>query len=383
VARGTPPDGPLAGVRVLDFSTRLPGPLASLMLCEAGAEVIKVERADTGDEARAHVPSLDGEGAAFALLNRGKRSVCIVLKAEGSLARIESLVATSDVLIEQFRPGVMDRLGLGYERVRTVNPRVVYCSITGYGKGELAARPGHDLDYLARSGLLTLSADRDATPGMPPVPIADIAGGSYPLVVNGLLALRQRERTGEGARIDIAMHDSLLTLMYAALAEGWSTGRWPAPGAARLTGGSPRYGIHRTLDGRFLTCTPLEDAFWERFCDTIGLEKPFRGGAVGDREARERVAAILATRTAADWSERFVAADVPHAIACSLDEAIASAVARRPELFEQRLCRGSVDIAALPLPIDARLRASPRRAAWPRLGEDNDALLARQKNADA
>jgi crotonobetainyl-CoA:carnitine CoA-transferase CaiB-like acyl-CoA transferase len=214
---------------------------------------------------------------------------------------------------------------------------------------------------------------------MPPVPIADIAGGSYPLVVNVLLALRQRERTGEGCRIDVAMHDNLFTLMYWALAEGWSTGRWPAPGAARLTGGSPRYGIYRTLDGRFLACSPLEDAFWERFCDVIGLEKRFRDGAVGDRDARARIAAILAARTAAEWTKRFIVADIPHAIVNSLDEAITATMARRPDVFERRLCRGSVDVPALPLPIGAPLRASPRRAAWPRLGEDNDALLAEAK----
>ena len=373
-SRSRPP-GPLAGVRVLDFSTRLPGPLASLILAEAGAEVIKVERPGTGDEARAHRPALDGDGAAFALLNRGKRSVSIDLKAEDALARLAPLVAASDVLIEQFRPGVMERLRLGYEHARKINPRIVYASITGYGEGPLAARPGHDLDYLAQSGLLALSGDCDGRPVLPPVPIADIAGGSYPLVVNVLLALRERERTGEGCRIGISMHDNLLTLAYWALAEGWATGRWPQAGAARLTGGSPRYGVYRTLDGRFVTCTPLEDAFWQRFCDALGLDAAHREGAVGDRDAQARIAAILATRTAAEWTTRLTAADVPHAIAHSLDEALAATANRHPSLFAARLRRGDVDVPALPLPIAPALRATPSSLGWPRLGEDDDALL--------
>lgn len=375
--RRVPSRGPLAGVRVLDFSTRLPGPLASLLLREAGAEVIKVERAGGGDEGRAHRPALDGDGAAFALLNRGKRSVSIDLKAEGALARVEPLVAASDVLIEQFRPGVMDRLGLGYARVRQINPRLVYCSLTGYGDGEFADRPGHDLDYLAESGLLALSAGGDGNPVPPPVPIADIAAGAYPLVVNVLLALRERERTGEGCKVDVAMHDNLFTLAYWALAEGWSTGSWPRPGGARLTGGSPRYAVYRTSDGRFLTCSPLEDAFWRRFRDAIGLDARDDHDARGDDAVRERIAAILARRTAAEWAERLAAADVPHAIVRSLDEAVAMTGLRVPDLFAARVCRGGVDVPALPVPIAPPLRAFEHTASWPRLGEDDDALLGR------
>ena len=219
--------------------------------------MIKVERSDGGDEARALEPTLAGESAAFALLNRGKRSVALDLKAPGSLERLAPLIASADVLIEQFRPGVMERLGLGYERVKALNPRLIYCAIRGYGGvAPFPDAPGHDLNYVAECGMLGLTADPTGAPSIPAALVADVAGGSYPAVMNILLALRQRDRSGTGCKIEIPMCDNLYPMMHWVLAQGWTTGSWPRAGNERLTGGSPRYQIYRTADARFIACTP-------------------------------------------------------------------------------------------------------------------------------
>jgi alpha-methylacyl-CoA racemase len=201
---------PLAGIKVIDFSTLLPGPLASLILAEAGAAVVKVERQGDGDELRGYEPRFGAASVGFALLNRGKRSVALDLKANGARERLLPLLRAADVLIEQFRPGVMDRLGLGYAALATINPRLIYCSITGYGQqGPKAQMAGHDLNYLAETGLLHFAAGADGAPVVPPTLIADIAGGSYPAVLNILLALRARDASGRGCHLDIAMTDHL------------------------------------------------------------------------------------------------------------------------------------------------------------------------------
>src|SRR5688500_15799560 len=244
---------PLEGIRVLDFSTLLPGPLATLILAEAGAEVIKIERPGRGDEMRSHTPRFGTDSVNFALLNRGKRSIAIDLKAPDAVATLRPLIESADVVVEQFRPGVMDRLGLGYESLREINPRLVYCAITGYGQhGPKADVAAHDLNYVAESGMLSLTKGADGAPVLPAALVADIAGGSYPAVVNILLALCARDRTGLGCKLDIAMADNLFTLMYWGIGNGLAAGEWPQPGGDLVTGGSPRYNIYRTRDDRFL-----------------------------------------------------------------------------------------------------------------------------------
>src|SRR6185436_20015168 len=216
---------PLAGIRVLDFSTLLPGPLATLILAEAGAEVIKIERRGAGDEMRTYTPKFGADSVNFAMLNRGKRSVAIDLKEAGAVERLMPLVAGADVLVEQFRPGVMDRLGLGYDALSREHPRLIYCSITGYGQsGPRAGIAGHDLNYAADTGMLALAAGADGAPVPPAALVADIGGGSYPAVVNILLALRERDRTGRGCKLDIAMADNLFAFMYWAIGDGQTAG---------------------------------------------------------------------------------------------------------------------------------------------------------------
>ena len=368
---------PLAGLTVLDFSTLLPGPLAGLMLAEAGATVIKVERPGLGDEMRGYAARFGDTSANFALLNRGKRSVAIDLKSPGATARLAPLLETADVLIEQFRPGVMARLGLGYEALSAINPHLVYCSITGFGQsGPRAQVAGHDLNYLALSGLLSLTRGADGAPGLPPTPIADIAGGSWPAITNILLALIARERSGRGTWIDVSMTDSLAALAYWALGQGHAAGDWPRPGAGLITGGSPRYQVYATSDGRYLAAAPLEDRFWARFCALIDLPAALREDARDPQATRDAVAARIAAATAAHWDAVFAGEDVCCCTVQTMQQAAGDLHSRSRGLFARQVSSGGRTMPALAVPIAAPLRTVALSAGPPALGEANDELLA-------
>ena len=366
---------PLAGIRVLDFSTLLPGPMASLLLAEAGAEVIKIERPGRGDEMRSYVPKLGADSVNFALLNRGKRSIAIDLKAPGAIDRLRPLLATADVVLEQFRPGVMDRLGLGYDALKAVNPKLIYCAVTGWGQtGPKADVAAHDLNYVAESGMLALAAGADGAPVVPAALVADIAGGTYPAVINILLALRERDRTGEGCKLDIAMADNLFAFMYWALGNGQVGGEWPRPGGELVTGGSPRYNVYRTADGKYLAAAPLEQRFWEAFCDLIGLDARFRHDAGQETATRSEVARRIAELPAAHWEHVFAGNDVCCSIVSSVEAALNHPHFAARGIFRRTLTAGSKVIAGLPLPIAERFRNPTHDAGYPALGEANGML---------
>jgi crotonobetainyl-CoA:carnitine CoA-transferase CaiB-like acyl-CoA transferase len=362
--------GALHGLRVLDFSTLLPGPLASLMLAEAGAEVIKIERPGTGDEMRTYPPQRGGQSALFALLNRGKKSLSLDLKQPGALDRLQPLLARTDVLIEQFRPGVMERLGLGYEQLRALCPRLVYCSITGFGQdGPRAQLAGHDLNYLAITGLLHLARGQDGAPPLPPTPIADIAGGTYPALTNILLALVARERTGQGCRIDVSMTDSLFTLAYWALAQGLAGGDWPRPGSGLVTGGSPRYQVYACADGRWLAAAPIEERFWQRFCELIELPPALRAASADAALVTREVARIVAGRPGAHWQRLLEGEDVCCCLVRELREALDDPHFIGRGLFARRVAQPGGPLPALPVPIAGPFRAPDVERGAPALGE--------------
>ena len=370
---------PLEGIRVLDFSTLLPGPLATLILAEAGAQVVKIERPGTGDEMRSYAPKFGTDSVNFALLNRGKRSIALDLKAQDAVSQLRPLLEEADVLVEQFRPGVMDRLGLGYEAVSALNPRIVYCSITGYGQsGPRAQTAAHDLNYIAETGMLALSAGADGAPVLPPALVADIGGGAYPAVINILLALRACDASGKGCRLDVAMTDNLFAFMYWALGDGLAADQWPRPGGALVTGGSPRYQIYRTRDDRFVAAAPLEAKFWQNFCEAIDLPPDAREDARDPSATREAVARRIRSRTADEWRAIFAGKDVCCSIVASIKEALADpqVVARR--LFEQGITADGKAIPALPVPIAEAFRPAPRDTGYPALGEANGMLASPQ-----
>jgi crotonobetainyl-CoA:carnitine CoA-transferase CaiB-like acyl-CoA transferase len=366
---------PLKGVRVLDFSTLLPGPLATLILAEAGAEVIKIERPGRGDEMRSYTPRLGADSVNFALLNRGKRSIAIDLKAPGAVGRLKPLIAGADVIVEQFRPGVMDRLGLGYDALKTINPRIVYCAITGYGQhGPKADVAAHDLNYVSESGMLMLTRGADGEPVLPAALVADIAGGTYPAVINILLALRERDRTGAGCKLDIAMADNLFTLLYWGVGNGLAAGEWPQPGGDLVTGGSPRYNIYRTRDGRYLAAAPLEQKFWEAFCERLELPQPLRDDAHDPAATRDAVAGRVRERTAAELEALFRGHDVCCTIAVDLEDALRDPHFAARGIFARTLTADSKSISALPVPVAKNFRAKDTDASYPQLGEANELL---------
>ncbi len=314
---------PLEGIRVLDFSTLLPGPLATLLLAEAGAEVIKIERPGRGDEMRSYAPKFGADSVNFALLNRGKRSIALDLKQPGAVEKLLPLLHSADVVVEQYRPGVMDRLGLGYEALNAINPRIIYCAITGYGQsGPRAEVAAHDLNYVAEAGMLALAAGVDGAPVVPSALVADIGGGTYPAVINILLALRDRDRTGRGCKLDIAMGDNLFSFMYWALGNGLAGGQWPAPGGDLVTGGSPRYNVYRTKDGRFVAAAPLESKFWENFCALLGLAPEFTDDSRDAAATRRAVAEKIAAKTADEWRALFAGKDLCCCIVGSVEAAL-------------------------------------------------------------
>lgn len=356
---------------VLDFSTLLPGPMASLMLAEAGAEVIKIERPDRGDEMRSYVPRIADDSINFHLLNRGKRSLAIDLKAPGSIDRLRPLIERADVVIEQFRPGVMERLGLGAKALSAINPRLIYCSITGWGQsGPKAQTAAHDLNYMAETGLLGLTGGTDGAPVLPPVLIADIAGGSMPAVINILLALRQRDIDGHGTTLDIAMGDALFAFAYWGLGNGLYAGQWPMRSAELVTGGSPRYNIYPTRDGGHIAAAPLEDKFWARFCELVDLAPEYRGHDADAAATISAVRSLVARRSAEEWQTIFSSEDVCCSVVRSLEQAVADPHFRARGLFNPET--GAEDDGPqmmLPVPIAAPFRGAPRPKMAPVLGE--------------
>ncbi|MEW6442342.1 MAG: CaiB/BaiF CoA-transferase family protein [bacterium] len=307
--------GPLAGINVLDFSTLLPGPFATMMLADLGADVIRVEAPNRPDLMRMGPPYDHGVSAGHAAVNRNKRSIGLNLKVPEAVEVVRRLVRTHDVVLEQFRPGVMKRLGLDYDRLKKENERLIYCSLTGYGQeGPYRDRAGHDINYLATSGILSYSG----RVGQGPVPqgfqLADVGAGSYNTVVSILAALLSRDRTGQGQYIDVSMTDGAIgwaTFMATHLLVG---GKNPDYEGEFLNGGS-YYDCYRTLDGRYMSVGSLEPQFFEELCKGLGRPDFIsrRGWGMqpdeGMRDMKKEMAALFATKTMAEWTEIFKGLD--------------------------------------------------------------------------
>ena len=351
---------PLAGVRVLDFSTLVPGPLASLLLADAGADVLKVERPDVGDDMRALEP------CDFANLNRGKRSIAIDLKDPSAAAELEPLIAQADVLVEQFRPGVMDRLGLGYERARSLNPRIVYCSITGYGQhGPLASKAGHDLNYLVDAGLLA-SARRshpDGVPHLPPTLVADIGGGTYPAVVNILLALRSVEQSGQGVHLDVAMTENVFFWNWWTRTQVDVAGRSSDPGTTHPAGGSPRYALYAAADGAVVAVAAIEQRFWLRLCDMLGLPVELSREDADPATVQARLAERFSRHDGDHWRSLFDGVDVCVSIMTTPEDAYSHPHWAARRTFEETVTTADHRFAAIPSPLHHGFRRTDERPA--------------------
>lgn len=298
-------DQPLDGIRVLDLSRLLPGPFCSLLLADMGADVIKVEGPPGGDYARWYPPLVGEYGAFFASINRNKRSIALDLKNPDAARLLLRLVERCDVVLESFRPGVAERLGVGYEACTRVNPAIVYCAVTGFGQdGPLARRAGHDLGYLALSGPLEQTGTADGPPVIPGFQLADIAGGALYAATAICSALFQAARTAQGAYLDIAMTEGALSL-HLPLHGMLAAGSPPRRGHDMLTGGLPCYRLYTTADQRQLAVAALEPKFWAAFVAAIGLPELAADGLASGPDAQRVIATVqarLAQRPLADWT---------------------------------------------------------------------------------
>ena len=366
-------EAPLDGVRVLDFSTLLPGPLATLYLAQAGAEVIKIERPGSGDPVRSYPPFREGKSILFELLNSGKQSVVLDLKDLAPRSRLLELVRSVDVLVEQFRPGVMDRLGLGYEALRKINPGLIYCSITGYGQtGPKASAAGHDLNYVGDAGILSLSRGPDDQPTAPFGLVADIGGGTYPAVMNILLALIARQASGQGTHLDIAMAEGAFAFAYWAHAEGVIAGQNIESGCSRLTGGLARYRLYTAADGRQIAGGALEEKFWQSFCDVIGLPVALRDDWSDPNACAAEVARRLREHPSTHWEPLLAAADCCCSVVKTPAEAARGPHFKARDVFGRTAKISGRDAPALPLPIAPEFRSSGNSVGVAAtLGEDN------------
>jgi crotonobetainyl-CoA:carnitine CoA-transferase CaiB-like acyl-CoA transferase len=290
---------PLSDIRVLDLTRLLPGPYCSLLLAHLGAEVIKVETPRIGDYSRYLPPEIGGD-ALFASVNRGKKSVALNYRNPRGRQLLLELVQTADVFLEGFRPGRVGHWEIGYDDLRSSNPRLIYCSLSGYGQqGPYSQRAGHDLNYIAAGGLLGLNGSAGGPPIPPSAQIADLAGGMLAAIAI-LAALLRRERTGRGEYLDVALLDAVVSWAMPMATSGYLRGG-PAPERGRmpLAGGLPCYNVYRTSDGGYLALGALEPPFWSAFCQASG--HPELLGRQFDYEAIPLVAELFATRSQTEW----------------------------------------------------------------------------------
>ena len=366
--------GSLEGIKVIDFSTLLPGPLASLFLSETGAEVIKIEKPGVGDEIRLSNPQGGEQSVSFSLLNRGKKSLSLDLKDPKNLKILIPILKEADIIIEQFRPGVMKRLGLDYESVKKINQDIIYVSITGYGQyGPKSMVAGHDLNYIGNAGLLSISMGRENDTVVPPALVADIAGGSYPAVINILLALRKRDLNKEGSYIDLSMTENLFPFMFWGLGSGFAHNKWPGNSDGVLSGGSPRYNIYKTSDGSYVAAAPLEDRFWNKFCEAIELPKKFIKMQNDQEKVIKEIRKIIGQKEKNYWLDVFNKADCCCSIVKSIEEAINDNHFKVRKIFENKIINNlGEEIPALPIPVDMQFRKDQKRASAPSLGDIND-----------
>ena len=343
--------GVLDGLKILDFSTLLPGPYATLVMADMGAEVLRVSSKSKIDLTLEKPPRIQGSAmnATAATLGRNKKSISLNLKTPEAKEIVKKLITTYDIVIDQFRPGVMDKLGLGYENLRKCNPKLIYCALTGYGQtGPLRDRAGHDINYLARSGIISYSGRIGQLPSLYGIQIADLAGGSMNAVVGVLAAVIYRTATGKGQFIDVSMLDGSMAYTIGVSANAMLAGEIPYPGSER-TSGKGIYDFYETKDGRYLSVGSMEQKFFAQFCTAIGLPDLISGGSSPENpvEVKEKIATALCQKTLAQWISIFQQVDACVEPVLTYDEVLAS---------EETAARGMVVEVPMPDNPDVRVK---------------------------
>jgi alpha-methylacyl-CoA racemase len=378
--------GALEGLRVLDLTRLLPGGFCTLLLADLGADVLKVEDPAGGDYIRWMPPfyggedqQRDGTGSAYFLaLNRNKRSVRLNLKDERGQEVLLRLIEDHDVVVESFRPGVMDRLGVGYDVLRGRNPRLIYCPISGYGQtGPLTGRSGHDTNYLALGGLLGLTGRRGGPPIQSAGQIADLGGGGLMAAVGILAAVIERERSGEGQLVDISMTDGGLAWLAMVVARYFAEQHLPRRGEVELAGGILCYFPYEAADGGWVSLGALEPKFWRNWCAGVErpdlVEKQFEHPA---SEAGEQVAAVFRSRTRDQWTQFAGEHDCCLEPVLDLDEALASDLVSARDMVVELDQPGIGPVKQVGSPLKLSRTPPDTGGAAPALGGDTDAVLA-------
>ena len=377
--------GPLRGLRILDLTRLLPGPLGTMLMADMGAEVIKIENPASPDYVRMFPPHLNGESVNYLAYNRSKKSVLLDYTTPEGRDTFLKLIDTADVLVEQFRPGHMARLGLDYDTIRTRNPRLIYVSVTGYGQtGPYAHLAGHDLNYLGMSGVLSLTGNPGETPTMPGVQLADIAGGAYGCVMATLAAVYARQQTTEGQHVDVSMTDCVMPLLAVAQAIYAGSGKVPERGQMPLSGGQPNYGVYRCLteaDGqhRYVVLGTLEPKFWQKFCTLVNrpdwLKFILPQSPQELVEYTQQIQTLLAERTQAEWVALGTQHDLLITPVLTIDQLAddPQVQARQMIVTQQHPVAGPVAGIGVPL----KFSGTPAQPAWPapQLGADTGAVL--------
>jgi crotonobetainyl-CoA:carnitine CoA-transferase CaiB-like acyl-CoA transferase len=372
----------LAGIKVLDLSRLLPGGFCSLLLADFGADVLKVEDTGMGDYVRWSPPYHEGaddsaKSAMFLSLNRGKRSIRLNLKEEGGREALLRLVREHDVLLESFRPGVMERLGVGYERLRAENPRLVYCAITGYGQeGPYTARSGHDMNYLGLGGLLGLTGEADGPPVQSAGQIADLGGGALMAAFGILAALRERDRSGEGQLVDVSMFDGALSWLAMVAARYLADGQTPQRGGLELAGGLLCYRPYECKDG-WVTLGALEPKFWQAWCRGVGredlIDRQFeRPGS----DAHAEVERIFLDRARAEWHAFAEQHDCCLEPVLDLGEALESELVQAREMVVEIEQPGAGGVKLLGVPVKLSRTPGAPAGPGPALGEHTREVLS-------
>lgn len=372
---------PLAGVRILDLTRLLPGPMATLHLADMGADVVKIEDAGAGDYAREMGPMREGTSVFFRLLNRNKRGMRLDLKNPQGREAFLRLAKTADVIVEGFRPGVMAKLGLGYDAVAAINPRIVYCSITGYGQdGPYAERAGHDINYIGYAGV----GDQIGTEAAPVVPnfqIADLLGGALTPAMGILAALIDARSAGRGRYVDVAMTDSVLAHAIFPLLGSFEHEKVSGRSCGMLDGGLACYNVYRTRDARYMAVGALERKFWDTLCDILGCQDLKERHLARGEEAqavKARLTEIFATRTQSEWTVVFDGADCCVSPILTIDEALTNEQVRAREMVAARdgLSQFALPVRFSEFSFDI-VRAAPKR------GEHSDEILREAGYLDA
>jgi crotonobetainyl-CoA:carnitine CoA-transferase CaiB-like acyl-CoA transferase len=376
--------GPLDGLKVLDLTRLLPGPVCTLHLADLGAEVIKIEDTGAGDYARTMgLGAAPGEDSFFfRVVNRNKRGMRLDLKQAAGVVVFLRLARDADVIVESFRPGVVDKLGVGYTAVKAINPRIVYCAITGYGQdGPWRDRAGHDLNYIATSGVLDQIGTAQGEPAIPNLQIGDLLGGALTATMGILAAVIGARATGQGRYVDVSMTDATFAHAYTGLLSVLARGQTLPRGVDDLNGGLPGYGLYRTQDGRHMAVGALEPKFWQVFCDAIGKPelKPFglARGADGEH-ARRALEDMFASQPLAHWAAKFENVDCGVTPVLSFEEAMV-----HPQLQARGMLPEIDGLKQFAPPFKLSDFEFGVRSPAPKVGADGTALLREVGYADA